>query len=149
MRSKVEGALLYGSMFLCMAPGYLETLEALQVELERTLMGMPPWTPAEVMRALAGWNLGWGERVVVETLQFRAELWCTAPDLLVHSVWLEAQNLPGRTFARVSSDLLAAMSVQEVYNTEAWSQPASDKKKVLELYKAQLRIDLERRSCAL
>lgn len=38
MKIKVEGALFFGAMFLIMAPGYYETLVALQLEMERSLL---------------------------------------------------------------------------------------------------------------
>ena len=42
MRSKVEGTLFFGVMFIFMAPGYYDALVALQLEFERSLLGLAP-----------------------------------------------------------------------------------------------------------
>jgi hypothetical protein len=148
MKSKVEGALFYGAMFLCMSPSFYMVLVDLQMEFERSLLGAPPWFPAELIRAVAGWRLNWGERVLLEVLSFRAELWCSGPDLLVHKVWRAAQDFPGRTFASVSQGIVSELSVPEVYDFPGWSEYMSAGRPVLPAYKQAMRKELESRSCA-
>ncbi len=56
--------LFYGAMFVAMEDSADSELAAFQVEFERALLGAPPWAPAAHVRSVAGWNLGWGERLV-------------------------------------------------------------------------------------
>ena len=147
MKAKEAGTLFFGAMFLCFAPCWYDTLVKLQLEFERSILGTPPWTPPEVVRAIAGWSLNWGERVMLEVICFRAELWCTASDLLVHRVWLEAQGLPGRTFAQVSEEVLCTLTAHEVYDHPGWQGRASTGSSVLSSYRKSIQALLERKSC--
>ena len=97
MAATVDSVLFYGSMFLFLAPGVVEQLDHLQADLERSLLGAPPWFAATLVRAAAGWQWTWGERLRDEVLVFRAELWCCKNDMLVRQGWAAAQVLPGRT----------------------------------------------------
>ena len=91
----------------------------LQLKLERSLLSMPDWTPPELLRAVAGWKSDWHERVMHDVICFRVELWCSSPDILVHSVWHASQNLPGRTFATESKQILADVS-RDVIELPEW-----------------------------
>jgi hypothetical protein len=57
MTMKVEGVILFGSMFLCLAPHFEEILSRTQTDMERSLLEAPPWVPGVVIRAIAGWSL--------------------------------------------------------------------------------------------
>ena len=65
VRSKVMGALFYGSMFLFLADGAVESLDKLQVEFERILLHALPWFPGTlacasgVGRFLGGSSCAW------------------------------------------------------------------------------------------
>ena len=133
-------------MFLILAPGYAESLVRLQLEFERSLMGVPPWTPAALIRLAAGWELDRGERVQVEALSFRGELWCTKDSLLVHDVWKHAQVLPGKTFASQSRLLLEKLDMPEIFAFPGWAEFVDERQPVLPSYKLHLRRQLERQS---
>jgi len=55
MRAKVEGTLFFAAMFTALAEGAIGELDQLQVELEGTLAGAPPWSSAALVGAVAGW----------------------------------------------------------------------------------------------
>ena len=114
-KSNVEGTLLYGAMFMYLAPGYYETLVGLQLEFERALLGVAPWTSGTLVRMIAGWRLNWGERVMLEVIIFRAELFSCPGSMLVRQVWSRAQNLAGNTFARASRSLLQDLTLPEIF----------------------------------
>ena len=99
LKSTVEGIFLFGSMCLSFAPQLAETMVILQLKFERSLLSMPHWTPPELLRTLAGWKLDWHEKVMFDATGFKAVLWCSTPDILVHG-WYASHNLPGRTFAK-------------------------------------------------
>jgi len=109
-------------------------------------MGINPWVPDVLVRAAAGWALDWGERAVYEALAFRAELWCTSEDMLVHHVWHMAQNMSGRTFAAESYRLLHELQLPEITSMEGWTQFIEDRRPILPVYKKMLRKRLEQRS---
>ena len=122
MRTHVEGTLFFGAMFLILVPSYNEALSNLQLELERALMGLPPWFSGTLVRAAAGWPLTWGERAVYEALAFRAELWCAEEGVLVRDVWRLVQGLPGRMFANCSQLLLEEYGLPEIFNFTGWAE---------------------------
>ena len=64
--------LFFGSMFLYLAPNCCEILTSLQLEFERSLLGLPPWSPPELVRAVAGWKLDWGEQVFYKCVVFQS-----------------------------------------------------------------------------
>ena len=148
MQAKVEGAFLFGSMFLFMAPGYYEALVSLQLEFERSLLGLASWVVPEVVRAVGGWQLVWGERVMADVLAFRAELWCCSADMLVSRVWSEAQHFKGKTFATASQSLVIYFSVGEVHDHPFWGHGAEAKRKALLAYKISVKNALVARSTA-
>ena len=146
MRSTVEGTLFFGAMFLIFAPGASDSLDSLQLEFERSLTGFPPWTHAALVRAVGGWRMSWGERIVYDALVFRAELWCAKEGLLVCDVWKHAQNLPGNTFALRSRQLLEVHEVPEIFDFPGWGSYVDEREPVLPAYKRHVRAILERRS---
>ena len=139
MAAKVDSVLFYGSMFLFLAPGVVEQLDLLQVELDRSLLGAPPWLAASLVRAAAGWQWTWSERLLYEVLVFRAELWCCKNDMLVRQGWAAAQVLPGRTFANASRSALTELGFQEVFQFEGWPAFLDSGAPVLPSYKAALK----------
>ena len=143
MKSTVEGTLFFAGMFFFLAPRFQESLVALQLGFERSLMGVGPWVPDALIRAAAGWALDWGERAVYETLAFRAELWCTREGMLVNSVWFMAQHMSGRTFAAESYRLLRQLGLPDITCFEGWELFVVDRVPVLPAYKAMLRSRLE------
>ena len=122
MRSTVERTLFFGGMFLGLAQDAFTTLDKLQLHFERSLLGAPPWLPSSQVRAVASWSWLWSDRLLFEVLAFRAELWCSSPDMLVHEVWLKVQSLPGNTFANASWRYLAQANIPEVYDVMAWQK---------------------------
>ena len=146
MRSTVEGTLFFGAMFLIMSPGFHESLTGLQHEMERSLMGVPPWVSGVLLRASAGWTLTWGDRVIYEALAFRAELWCTQSGMLVNRVWRLAQSMAGRTFAAESAQLLGRHGLPDIRDFPGWEEFVERGKPVLPSYKAMLWRELGRKA---
>ena len=131
-----------------MAPGYYEALVSLQLEFERSLLGLASWVVPEVVRAVGGWQLDWGERVMADVLAFRAELWCCSADMLVNRLWSEAQHFNGKTFATASQSLVIYFSVGEVHDHPFWGHGAEAKRKALLAYKISVKNALVARSTA-
>ena len=77
---------------------------------------------------------------------FRAELWCSEPELLVHQVWLQAQSFLGRTFAHESRELLRYPGLPEIFECQEWNQNAANPRHALSRYKYRTTEFLENRS---
>lgn len=146
MRSNVEGTLLYGAMFLYLAPGYYETVVSLQLAFERALLGVAPWASGAMVRMIAGWRLNWGERVMLEVLMFRAELFSCSRNMLVRKVWSMAQGLPGNTFALASRGLLQELALPEIFDFCGWKYFLESGMSNLASYKRLVQETLETRS---
>ena len=147
MQSTVEGTLFYGAMFMFMAEGVCQAVTDLQYEFERSLIGLGSWTSHAAIRCVAGWSMDWGTRLFYEVLVFRAELWCTTDELLVHEVWVAAQHMPGKTFASASSNLLQAIGFVEICDFANWKANGSGNGKMLGTYKTALKHFLHKKSC--
>jgi len=135
LQAKVEGVLLYGAMFMFLAPDAVSKLTSLQQEFERELLGAPPWFSGARTRLSGGWLLSWGERLCLDVLVFRAEIWCCKSDMLVRQVWARAQQFPGRTFASVSHSLLRNLQLPEVYEFIGWDEFISESRPILQAYR--------------
>ena len=146
MRATVEGTLLYGAMFVFLAPGYYEAFVKLQLEFERGLLQVAPWTSGTLVRSVAGWRLNWGERVMLDVLVFRAELFCCPSDMLVRQVWGHAQHMPGRTFAKASLQLLQELGLPEIHAYQGWEYFLASGISNLASYKSLVLNALEMRS---
>ena len=146
VRSKVESSIFYGAMFLALVPTAAVVLEELQCDFERQLLGAPAWIPNTWLRAAAGWDLTWGERLVYEALVFRADLWSCESNMFVRKIWREAQNLKGKTFARASKLILEAVGLLEIYELPEWQQYVDTGRQCLNHYKAYLWKELTSRS---
>ena len=131
MLAKVNNALFYGSMFLFLIPSAAASLTDLQLEFERALMGAPSWFSSSLLRATGGWQLPWGDRLLIDALGFRAELWCCKEGMLVRTVWAAAQGYPGRTFAHASKAALLAAGLPEIFDYPGWCAFMADGTPVL------------------
>jgi len=139
MPAKVDSVLLFGAMFLSLAEGAVKSVDELQVELERSMLGAPAWVSAVQIRAIAGWSWTWGEQVQFEAIAFRAELWCTKSDMLVRRVWDAAQEYPGRTFAWASRQALTIVGFPEIFDFQGWSEYLEHGASSLPQYKESLK----------
>ena len=139
MIAKVENTILYGSIFLFLVPAAIDQLVKLQLEFERALLSAPPWVPSSHIRAAGGWSLSWGDRLVLDALTFRADLWCCEKGMLVRAAWSAAQHFPGHTFARTSKQALVSLGSPEVYEFAGWKEFLADGIAVLPNYKAALK----------
>ena len=115
-----------------------ETTVKLQLKFEKSLLNIPHWAPPELRRAVAGWKLDWHEKTMLDVIRVRAELWCSSPDILVHSVWHASQHFPDRTFAKESKQLLAHVS-RDVFEMPEWDADITGRRLVPEAHKKQVK----------
>jgi hypothetical protein len=81
--------------------------------------------------------LTWGEKLVARAVGFRAELWALGEDVLAKQIWRQAQSFKGRTFAKVSAQLLVEWSLPEVWELQGWGTPGREASEVVRDYKSK------------